>query len=153
MKLQEAAAKLSREQIIEHARRIMQTLHRPYVMATVSVEGKPHVRWMGAFVFEEPFTIYMETYRGSRKVDDLEENPNAELLLNTEDFSQQLLVSGCATMEDSPQIRQEVWDSIADSRDYFAGVDDPNFVVIKFTAQQVELYLERNQRSPYVTML
>ena len=139
---------MTNDEIIAKAKALVTTLKQPYLMATASPDGRPHIRWMGAFLFNEPFTIYLETFLNSRKVEDIRANPNVELLLSTPDFSQQVALLGTAVIDDNNEIRKEVYQAITASDKYFSGSDDPDLGVIRLEVKQVELWLHRDQREP-----
>ncbi len=143
-----------KEDILEASRKLVRDhVGRPFVMATVTPKGKPHVFWMGALVIEEPFTIYTETFKDSRKVTNIRANDSAELLFAAKDFSQVLTVTGKASMESSAEKKAAVFETVAESPDYFEGPDDPNFAVLRIDATQLRLFVSRDQREPMVADL
>jgi general stress protein 26 len=144
---------MDKAQILVKARRLIEEEGGSFAMATVSPEGKPHVRYMGAAVFEEPFTLYLETFRKSRKVADVQANAGVELLFGRKDFSEVLNVSGIAEVENSPIRRKMVYDRIPASGNYFKGPDDPELVVLKMTVRRLEFWSQDGQRSPDVVEL
>ncbi|RPI62254.1 MAG: hypothetical protein EHM48_04370 [Planctomycetaceae bacterium] len=139
---------MNREEILARAKSLTVAITQPFVMATVSPDGKPDVRWMGAKVLEEPFTVYMVTFRQSQKVKDIQANANTRLLLFKADFSEQVALVGTAELDDSAEKKNEVWQKIPASSDYFKGPADPTFAVIKMAVKHVELWTSHDQREP-----
>ena len=144
---------MERSQIIAAAQELTTSAAEAFVMSTVTPEGRPHVFWMGAMVFAEPFVLYMETYQRSRKVAHLKSNPNVELLLSRPDFSRVLTITGKGQLEASPAAKKMVFDRISASADYFSSAEDPNLAVIKVVAEELRLWTSRDQREPFVAVL
>lgn len=135
--------------VLKLARELIGQLSHAFVLATVTPDGRPGVRYMGALVFEEPFTLYMETYLKSHKVDEIKANPNVELLLASADFSKILSIRGLAGMETSAEKKRAVYAKVPASGRYFSGPDDPNFAVIRVQAKALDLFDHKDQPSPY----
>jgi general stress protein 26 len=130
---------MKREEIIAAARKQVQELSEAFVMGTVAPDGKPHVFYMGAMVFEEPFNLYVETWADSEKVRHVQKNPNVEIVIARPDYSQVVTLTGTAALETSPQAKKKVWDKISLSGMYFSGPEAPEFGVIKVAVRQITL--------------
>lgn len=130
---------MDRQQIIQIARHLVESQSKAFVMATVSPEGKPHVFYMGAALLEEPFTLYMEAYADSAKMQHIRENPNVEIVLSEPDYSEVVTISGVASVDESPQKKRQLWESISASSRYFSSPEDPTFGVIKMVAKELKL--------------
>ncbi|MFP4104652.1 MAG: pyridoxamine 5'-phosphate oxidase family protein [Phycisphaerae bacterium] len=141
------------QEIVQKARTLIDETDSAFVMATVSPGGLPHVRWMGATVFEEPFTLYLETGIPSRKVEDIEGNPDVELFFNRDDFSEQLAVVGRASVEKNEDIKKAVYDVVNASDNYFDGPNDPRFGVIRVEAYELHYWKGAYQREPAIAKL
>ncbi len=143
-------ARYVQEDIAASARRLVEELQGAFVMATVTPENAPHVFYMGAMMYEPPATLYVETFKESRKVGHIRRNPRVELLFARPDYSQSMTITGLAELETSRAKMQEVWDAIPASQRYFSSIDDPGFAVIKVVGKQVRLWVDAEQREPYV---
>jgi len=144
---------MNKDEIVERARKLVADRHEAFIMATVSPDGKPHVRWMGAAVVEEPMTLHLITGRNSRKVEDIAANPNVELLLSRADFSEILTVAGEAGLAEDDQTKKKVFGAVPGAAEYFTGPGDPNLAVIRMTAGQLRLWTARDQHQPHVAEL
>lgn len=132
---------MNQQEILAAARTMINSIEDSFVMGTVSPEGKPHVFYMGAMVFEEPFTIYLESFSDSDKVRHIGQNPNVQIVIAAPDYSQILSISGTAGIETSRDIKKRVWDNISMSGMYFSSPDNPDFCIIKIKAETVALQL------------
>jgi|GEM_PF-349364 len=144
---------MQRADIIAAARKLVKSFKGALAMGTVTPDGKPHLFWMGACVFQEPFTLYLVTSRESRKVSHIRSNRNVELLISKPDFSLSLTLSGVAEIEQTPARKKRVWEGVAASSRYFSGPDDPSFTVLKVQATQLRLWVDRTQHEPFVADL
>ena len=70
-----------------------------YVLATVDAENGPQMRYMGALVFEGDFEVLMVSSSTARKVEQIAQNPRAQLLFASEDYKRVATLSGTATMD------------------------------------------------------
>ncbi len=125
--------------IPDRVRKVMGDVNNLHVLATVDADGKPHMRWMGAFAEDpgKPWTFYLVCTKGSRKLQQLAANPHAELLFSNPDTWEVASVAGVAEEADSPEARQLVW--VPHLKDYYSGPDDPNMTIIRFTTRCMEL--------------
>ncbi len=139
---------MTRDEIIDAARTLIDERSEAFTLATVSPECEPHLRWMGAAVFEEPFTLYMVTYRSSRKVTDIRSHSPVEMLFSRADFSEQLMVHGPAFVEPDETTRKRIWDAIPAAAQYFDGPNDPEYIVLRVEAKRLLYWHSKAQRSP-----
>ena len=121
-----------------------------YVMATVDADGKPAMRWMGAFARdpENPWILYCASFSGARKMTQIAANPNMQLLFAKPDYSEVATLIGTAEVANCPEIKQLVWNAIPMLSQYFTSVEGEDFGVIKFTTKNMELLAMREQRTP-----
>lgn len=108
-----------------------------FVLATVDAENHPHSRWMAAKLVEDGMTIYMETNVNARKVQEIGENPNIELLFASKDYTEVLRLSGRAVMDGTPEMRKRIWDQNPESAKYFLSHDDSQLGIIKFEPERL----------------
>ena len=109
-----------------------------YVLATVDAENGPQMRYMGALVFEGDFEVLMVSSSTARKVEQIAQNPRAQLLFASEDYKRVATLSGTATMEDSLEKKREVWEKIPACADYHESPEAPDFGLIRFKANVIE---------------
>ena len=107
--------------------------------ATVTEEGKPWVR----YVFCEgraDLTIRFATFRHSRKVAQIRNNPEVHLtcgVTGLADMKPYLQIQGRAEFSTDAAERNGFWKESLSS--YFQGPDDPNYGVVVVTPYRIEL--------------
>ena len=113
---------------------------RPFIMATVTEEGKPAMRWMGALAMDEnePHVGYLVCGRNSRKMRQITANPATQMLFSSEDFTCIATISGVCEIVDSQERKQWAWDRIPGAEQYYNSPENPEFGVIRFAATRVE---------------
>ncbi len=98
-------------------------------LATV-VNGKPWVRYVVAR--SEGLTIYICTFKDSRKARQIEKNPNVHLTIggNMENMEAPYVqIAASARVRSDAGIRKRLW--MPFMKKYYTGVDDPRYVVIE----------------------
>lgn len=138
-------------EIPDRVRSVMSAVQNLHVLATVDVDGRPHMRWMGALVEDpkQPWTFYLACGKGSRKMQQLAANPHAELLFTKQDTWEVATLDGIGESVDTPEIRQLLWEACPAMRQYYSGVDDPGMGIIKFTTRCMELLSMQEGHEPY----
>lgn len=98
--------------------------------------GGPKVRYMA--IYHEGLTIYLATDRKTHKVEELQNNPKAALLLGFEQggTGEIVEIEGEATVSSEDGLKAKVWRD--DFKQYLDGPDDPDYVVIKLTPSRIE---------------
>jgi general stress protein 26 len=124
----------------------------PFVFATVDHKGYPQVRWMGGLVLDEPFTVCMMTMPQARKMAQIRGNPRAQLIFHAPDFSRVATVTGACEIFDEAEAKQRLWQAIPMLARIVSGPEDPNFGVVKFTAEHIELLI-MGQMPPQVEVV
>ncbi|MDF2961374.1 MAG: ral stress protein [Paenibacillus sp.] len=117
--------------------RIVEVLGKNKVCSFATIEGnKPKVRYMA--LFHEGMTIYLATNRQTHKVEELEHNPNVHILLGYEgSWSAEFLqIQGTGRVTKDEMLRKKVWRE--EFKMWFKGPDDPNYVILEITPEQVE---------------
>ena len=122
-------------------RRIRQKLAGPqmYAVATVTPTGAPWVRYMMGVVGED-LTVRLTTFRGSRKVRQLEENPAVHLTAGVTDVASAesyVQIAGTARVTDDETERRAMWNDKLEA--YFDGPDDERYVVMIVRPERIEL--------------
>ncbi|MFD1029937.1 pyridoxamine 5'-phosphate oxidase family protein [Metaplanococcus flavidus] len=113
------------------------------VLATIK-ENKPHTRYMT--FFHDGFTLYTATSRKSQKVDELEANPHAHILLGYEGEGvgdAYLEIEGRMAAHDDAEIINKVWNDHL--KGWFTGPDDPNLMILRIHPEHVRLMNKKGQ--------
>jgi general stress protein 26 len=131
------------QQVIDIAREMIRNQKEPSVLASVTPGGKPDARYMAQIVFEEPFTLFMESYLESHKVEEIRANPNVVVLLADPDYSRALTIEGTAEIEANPDQKRRIYEANQASDEWFDGPDDPNFAVLRIRAKKLKLLEDR----------
>ena len=98
-------------------------------LATV-VNGKPWVRYVVAR--SEGLTIYICTFKDSRKVKQIKKNPNVHIAIGGSMENMEapyVQIAACAKARSDAGIRKRLW--MPFMKKYYTGVDDPQYVVIE----------------------
>lgn len=112
------------------------------VMATVS-DNKPVARYMT--FYNEGFILYTITDKRTSKVEDIEANPNAFVLLGYEEglLNKNFVeIEAKVSMTDNQSLIDHLWSSYMNA--IFDGKDDPNILILKLTPEKVSLRGTKN---------
>ena len=120
--------------------KICEILSRPQLsgLATITEEGKPWVRYVMAAAGED-LKIRFATFRGARKVNQIENNPEVHLtcgVTDPEDLKPYLQIQGRARLDTSPEARHGFWSDML--APIFQGPDDPDYGVIEVVPYRIE---------------
>jgi general stress protein 26 len=141
----EAIVQKARETVLKKA---------PFVLATVDETRAPCMRWMGDLVLEEPMTVFMSAMKTSRKIAQIKENPNAQLLFQDHGFKTVVTLFGTCELDDSVDRRKQLWNAMPELKNYVSGPDDPNLAVLRFQTRRIEvLGLQDHGVQPLVATL
>ena len=102
---------------------------RTGVLSTVR-NDKPHSAFM--MFFHEDFVLYVATDRQSKKITDIENNPNVHVLLGREGKKldeDYIEVEGLASIEEDSTLKNKFWNNSL--KRWLLGPEDPNYVLIK----------------------
>ncbi|MDM5186940.1 pyridoxamine 5'-phosphate oxidase family protein [Bacillus sp. DX4.1] len=108
---------------------------RTGVLATVR-ENKPHSSFM--MFFHEDFVLYVATDRKSKKLSDIEQNPNVHVLLGREGKNwdeDYIEVEGTASIEEDSTLKSKFWTNSL--KRWLLGAEDPNYVLIKINPNTI----------------
>lgn len=114
-------------------------------LATIK-DNKPHSRYMT--FFNDEFTLYTATSKQTQKVDELEQNPNAHILLGYEGEGvgdSFLEIEGKMSLRDDRDMIDKVWNEHL--RGWFDGPEDPNLIILAITPDRVRL-MNRKGKEP-----
>ena len=109
-------------------------------LATVTADGRPWTRYVVVKADEE-MNIWIATFKGSRKTEQIAGNPEVHLVLGVEDMQRAaswLQIEGKAAILDDQDTKQAVWYDMLEA--IFKGPDDPNYVVCQVKPYRIEYY-------------
>ncbi|EOP05249.1 general stress protein 26 [Bacillus cereus B5-2] len=108
---------------------------RTGVLSTVR-NDKPHSAFM--MFFHEDFVLYVATDRQSKKITDIENNPNVHVLLGREGKKldeDYIEVEGLASIEEDSTLKNKFWNNSL--KRWLLGPEDPNYVLIKINPDTI----------------
>ena len=144
---------MEREEIIKAAQDICK-VGAPFVLATVGEDDGPRMRWMGGLYLEEPLIIYMAGGARARKMAQIHRDPLGQLMFQAPDFSKVITLYGNCQVLDDSAVRQKLWEAIPQLSKHMSGPDDPEFGVVRFDTQKIEiLALQEGGREPIILEL
>lgn len=108
---------------------------RTGVLSTVR-NDKPHSAFM--MFFHEDFVLYVATDRKSKKITDIEKNPNVHVLLGREGKKldeDYIEMEGLASIEEDSTLKNKFWNNSL--KRWLLGPEDPNYVLIKINPDTI----------------
>ncbi len=116
-------------------------------LATVEAD-QPRVRPVTLLNIDQK--LWIATSPRSAKARQIRRNPNVEfcLPLSDERGNGYIRVAGLASIVADPQTRSSIGERIPFLNEYWSGVDDPNFCLLRITRVEVE-YLRPGEGEPY----
>jgi len=126
--------------VSELKQKILTKMSQPTMaaLATITVEGKPWVRYVTPFATED-MTIRFATGVGTRKAVQIKANPEVHLTLGVVDpmtAESYMQIQGRAAVKTDAAARQAVW--FEQLKAYFSGPDDPNMAAVEITPYRIE---------------
>ncbi len=120
--------------------KILAKIDRPTlsVLATITEDGKPWARYVTPMA-DENLTFWMATFVQSRKVAQIQKNPEVHLTTGVTDFEtaeSYLQVQGKAEILTDEETKKAVWND--QLKAIFSGPDDPNYCVLKIVPYRIE---------------
>jgi general stress protein 26 len=121
---------------------ILQVLCQPQLsgFATVKADGTPWVRYVIA-VADEQMTIRFASFVGSRKLEQIEQNPEVHITCGVTDpmeMKPYLQVQGRARFTTEKEERHGFWSEML--KPIFDGPDDPKYGIVIVEPYRVEYY-------------
>ena len=125
------------KEIIKTARDLIEKVK---VAMFSTVDGdKPCTRPMAAFQISDN-EIWMATFNESRKVQQLQANPNVSLCFMDHELNHVRLTGKARVVADADS-KNKLWETVPEIADYFKSAEDPAYVIIQTTVHTIE-YLE-----------
>jgi general stress protein 26 len=125
---------------------ILEVIGGPHVAAVATLDGKhPAVRFMALAGFPD-LTLVGGTMKATRKVEQLKKNPDAALAVwSGKEFSDPYVeIKAKGKVHEDVATKKKYWNPMFEQ--YFKSVDNPDFVVLVFTASEVT-YHAKNMAS------
>jgi general stress protein 26 len=129
------------EQIMDDLKqRILDIIHKPQLaaLATVTELNNPWVRYV-VTVGDGDFTIRCATFTNSRKVAQIENNPNVHITLGVSNFMDMqpyIQVQGKARVATDHDERHNFWNDLL--APIFKGPDDPKYCIVVTEPYRIE---------------
>ena len=121
------------------------------LLSTVDSEGKPHARWMGSSTAAEGLRrLYTLSGKRTRKVEQIQENPDVCWVFAAEGHGDVVTLYGQARIMTSPSVAQAVWDRLLEhAHRYVMGAlsedEDAEYVTIETIVDRIELLSPRRK--------
>jgi len=126
---------LSPDSLLRAARMIVDS-SSCWIFITVDENGKPHAREMSPFPPETDWVIWLGTSSDSRKVKQIQNNPNVVVYYyDTKSFSY-VSVSGKARLVNDPEKKAKYW---VDGWKRYYPDRDKNYILIEVTPENLEV--------------
>jgi len=120
--------------------KIMDVVGGPHVAAVATITMRmPAVRFMVLNGFED-MTFVGGTMKSTRKVEQLRKNPHAALSIwSGKEFTDPyVVIQARGEVHDDLATKKKYWNPMFEQ--YFKSVDNPDFVVLVFTAKEIEYH-------------
>ncbi len=130
--------------------KILEVAGGPHAVAVATIDnGLPSVRFMVLFGFDD-MTFVGGTGRPSPKVAQLKKNPNASLAIwSCREYTDPYVrIRAKGTVHEDLATKKKYWNPMFEQ--YFKSVDNPEYVVLKFTAEEIEYVSPATMMAPEV---
>jgi general stress protein 26 len=120
--------------------KILEVIAGPHPAAVATIDkGQPAVRFMVLNGFPD-MTFVGGTMKASRKVEQLRKNPNASIAIwSGKEFTDPYVgIQAKGEVHEDVQTKKKYWNPMFEQ--YFKSVDNPDFVVLVFTAREIEYH-------------
>ncbi len=126
---------ISRDSLIMYAKAIVDSA-RCRVLVTVDEDGKPHAREMAPFEPELDWTIWLGTSTTSRKVRQIQSNPNVIVFYYDTKGMSYVAVHGKANLVNDPQLKEKYW--VEGWKRYYPD-REKQYILIKVIPERLEI--------------
>jgi general stress protein 26 len=110
------------------------------VLGSVDSDGFPNIKAMLNLEHEGFYTIWFSTNTSSKRVAQLRQNPKACVYYVDQEQYKELMLVGTVEVLLDPGYRHWLWGSGCEEY-YPLGVDDPDYLVLRFTTMWGNFYL------------
>jgi general stress protein 26 len=108
-------------------------------VGSVNEEGFPQTKCMFIIKGDSVHIHYFSTNTSSKRVQQFLKNPKASVYYCNETFFKGALFTGIMEVIDDIEIKKRFWNK-GDEQYYPQGVTDPDYCILKFTAETVNYY-------------
>jgi general stress protein 26 len=126
---------------MELREKILEIIGGPHTAAVATLDGKvPAVRFMLLTGFPD-MTLVGGTMKSSRKVVQLKQNPDVAIAMwSGKEFTDPYVeIQAKAGIHEDIGTKKKYWNPMFIP--YFKSVDNPDFVILKFTAREISYYV------------
>jgi len=119
---------------------ILEVIGGPHPAAVATIDkSMPAVRFMVLAGFPD-MTLVGGTMKATRKVEQLRRNPNAAIAIwSGKEFTDPyVVIQAKGEVHEDVQTKKKYWNPMFEQ--YFKSVDNPDFVVLVFTAKEIEYH-------------
>ncbi|MDR2729148.1 MAG: pyridoxamine 5'-phosphate oxidase family protein [Chitinispirillales bacterium] len=137
---------MNKHEFMSMMQRIVDESHAA-VLASADKEGRPHIRWIvPGLLSRHDGAVYTVSASGYPKVDQLLNNPNAEMMFQTPGLNKIINLRGVVNVLDNPSIRSEVLESLGERLHAFWRTVKPEgeLVVLEFVFNEATYYVPMN---------
>ena len=132
---QETPATIQRDSLLSAARDYMHTA-RFCALVTIDSSGSPHVRTMDPFDPNENMVVYLGTNRNSRKIREIQNNPNVTLFYTQNKGVGYVSLIGTAFIIDDSAKKAELWKE--EWKNFYDEQRD-NYILIRIVPKRLEI--------------
>jgi general stress protein 26 len=126
---------------MELREKILEVIGGPHTAAVATLDGKqPAVRFMLLLGFPD-MTLVGMTKKSSRKAAQLKKNADVAIAMwSGKEFTDPYVeIRATATIHEDTGTKKKYWNPMFIP--YFKSVDNPDFIVLKFTAEEITYYV------------
>jgi general stress protein 26 len=127
---------MNKDAAVAIAEKLMKNPDQTFVLSTMTGDGFPDSRLMGNICGKTIKEIYFTCHTGTRKTDELVENPKSSVYFTAEEIT--VWVYGEATVTRDESERKKVWNERM-LPIYPEGVDSPALTVIRFVPKRLRI--------------
>ncbi len=114
---------------------------QPALLSTIGINGGPRSRYIGEFRIRDTGELFLICLSNSNKIQEIQRNPQAQVIFSSKDFKRVLTLSGNAAIVQDITLRQNLFEEKKSLKLY--PVFNDNFGVIRFVPVHAE-YLDLN---------
>ena len=123
------------------------------LLATVDIEGKPHMRWLTPAVLRGRVgALYNVTAPNSVKLEQLRANPYVQWMIQSRALDRIITVNGKINIVENPSIRNEVLEAVGDRLRVFWKIHESEWeiCVLETIIEKATYYLPMKNRKETV---
>ena len=128
---------MDKNEIISRVKKLLKESRNVVMVLTVDKFNAPHGRYMDGTPGEDGLTLYFDSFMNTDKVEEIKNNPNAEVIVAGKNLIETANISGamsfCTDNEDKTYSSKK---SFLISR--FSGINPEDIVIFKFVPKAVK---------------